>query len=229
MSKYPTIPEIRHANLRRIMQDQGVTPADLARKLDKAPGQVGQFAGPTRHKGIGDDAAREIEEALHLAPYELDSPAIMLGLATREEQGNYFTDATFQAYTKGKIPVVGVTAAGAAMEVIDLYQPGVAEEWIDAPKKHTPGAFMLRLSGFSMEPRFWSDDFVMIEPALVWAPGDFVFAKRPAKGDGTFKKLVEEDGRLFLYALNPEFTPRLIEITSDWQIVGKATFRLDKL
>lgn len=115
------------------------------------------------------------------------------------------------------------------MEVIDLYQPGVAEEWINAPKQYTPGAFILRLSGFSMQPRFWSDDRVMIEPALNWAPGDFVFAKRPAVGDGTFKKLVEEEGRLFLYALNPEFSPRYMELTPEWQIVGKATFRLDKL
>ncbi|MGK8439038.1 LexA family protein [Ectopseudomonas hydrolytica] len=229
MSKYPTIPEIRHANLRHTMQEREITPAELARLLGKAPGQVGQFAGPTRHKGIGDDAARELEEILGLAPYDLDNPTILLGTRTEEPQGAYYTDATFQAYTRGKIPVVGVTAAGAAMEVIDLYQPGVAEEWIDAPKQYTPGAFILRLSGFSMRPKFWEDDRVMIEPALAWAVGDFVFAKRPAFGDGTFKKLVAEDGRMFLFALNPDFKPRYIEITEDWQIVGKATFRLDKL
>lgn len=231
MSKYPTIPEIRHANLRKIMQDREITPAELSRLLGKSAGQVGQFAGPTRHKGIGDDPAREIEEILGLPPYELDNPAILIATsaACAEESGAYLTDATFQAYTKGKIPVVGVTAAGAAMEVIDLYQPGVAEEWIDAPKTYTPGSFILRLTGFSMQPRFWSDDRVLIEPALAWNPGDYVFAKRPANGDGTFKKLVEEDGRLFLFALNAEFSPRYIELTSDWQIVGKATFRLDKL
>lgn len=229
MNKYPTIPEIRHTNLRRVMQEKGVTPADLARVLDKAPGQVGQFAGPTRHKGIGDDIAREIEEGLGLAPYDLDSPARILGAGVSDERGQYFSDATFQAYTKGKIPVVGVTAAGAAMELIDLYQPGTAEEWIDAPKTYTPGSFILRLSGFSMQPRFWSNDRVMIEPSLLWSVGDYVFAKRPSHGDGTFKKLVEEDGRLFLFALNPEYTPRYIEVTPDWHVVGKASFRLDKL
>ena len=229
MSKYPTIPEIRHANLRHVMQERDITPAELARLLGKAPGQVGQFAGPTRHKGIGDDPARELEELLGLPPYDLDNPTRLLGVNTEEDRGNYHTDATFQAYTKGKIPVVGVTAAGAAMEVIDLYQPGVAEEWIDAPKHYTPGAFILRLSGFSRQPKFWTDDRVMIEPALAWATGDFVFAKRPAFGDGTFKKLVDEDGRMFLFALNPEFSPRYIEVTPDWHIVGKATFRLDKL
>ncbi|WP_161871018.1 S24 family peptidase [Pseudomonas sp. SG-MS2] len=229
MSKYPTIPEIRHANLRHIMQGRSITPAELARMLGKAPGQVGQFAGPTRHKGIGDDPARELEELLGLAPYDLDNPSILLGTSAEEKRGDYHADATFQAYTKGKIPVVGVIAAGSAMEVIDLYQPGVAEEWIDAPTNHTPGAFILRLSGFSMQPRFWSDDQVMIEPALKVAPGDFVFAKRPAVGDGTFKQLVEEDGRLFLYALNAEYSPRYIEVTPEWHIVGKATLRLDKL
>jgi SOS-response transcriptional repressor LexA len=228
MSKYPTIPEIRHANLRRVMDEQDIGPAELARRLGKSPSQVGQFAGPTRFKGIGDDAARELEELLGLAPYDLDNPIVLLGLSTAES-GSYHTDATFQAYTKGKIPVVGVTAAGAAMEVIDLYQPGVAEEWIDAPKNYTPGSFILRLSGFSMQPKFWDDDRVMIEPALAWSVGDFVFAKRPAHGDGTFKKLVEEDGRMFLFALNPDFNPRYIEVTQDWHIVGKATFRLDKL
>lgn len=228
MSKYPTIPEIRHINLRNAMEQQGVTPAELARRLNKSSGQVGQFAGPTRHKGIGDDTAREIEEALNLPPFDLDSPLAALG-QIREVPGQYSTNATFLAYTKGRVPVVGVTAAGAAMEVIDLYQPGVAEEWIDIPGPHTPGAFILKLAGFSMQPKFWSEDRVLIEPALGWKVNDFVFAKRPAHGDGTFKQLVEEDGRLFLYALNSDFDPRYQELTADWVIVGKATWRMDRL
>lgn len=229
MNKYPTIPEIRHANLRQHMDQFGVSPAELARRLDKAPGQVGQFAGPTRHKGIGDDTAREIEEKLGLAPYYLDNPAILLGDQVQEPEGAYHSNATFLEYTKGRVPVVGVTAAGAAMEVVDLYQPGVAEEWIDIPGPHKPGAFILKLNGFSMQTKFWPDDRVLIEPALEWKPGDYVFAKRPMQGDGTFKQLVEEDGRLFLFALNPEFTPRYTELTPDWVIVGKATMRIDKL
>lgn len=227
MNKLPTIPELRHANLRRIMEAKSINPAELARMLNRAPGQVGQFAGPTKHKGIGDDLAREIEEALGIAPYELDSPRLFL--PAKDLGDGTSAEASFQSYTERKLPVVGVTAAGHAMEIVDLYQPGVAEEWIDVPGKRTPGAFVLRLSGFSMQPKFWSDDMVVIEPALDWAPGDFVFAKRPTTGDGTFKKLVEEDGRLFLFALNEEFSPRYLEVTEDWVIVGKATWRVDKL
>lgn len=80
-----------------------------------------------------------------------------------------------------------------------------------------------------MQPKFWSDDLVVIEPALQWSVGDFVFAKVPSTGVGTFKKLIEEEGRLFLFALNENFTPRYLEVTDEWVIVGKATWRIDKL
>ena len=228
MKKLPTIPEIRHANLRRELTAKKLAVIDLARLLDKETSQVGQFAGPTRHKGIGDDMARLIEYKLGLAAYELDVPATAL-LATGENQGAYLIDARPISIPKGKLPVVGVTAAGAVMEIIDLYQPGFAEEWIDAPGNPSPNAFIIRLEGFSMQPKFWDGDKVLIEPALEWNPGDFVFAKKADHSGGTFKKLVAEGDRLFLYALNEQFTPRYMEINSDWIIVGKGTWRFDQL
>lgn len=227
MKKLPTIPEIRHANLRREMQRQGISPADLARRLNRDSGQVGQFAGPTRHKGIGDDMAREIEHVIGIDPYELDSPRTLLLVS--EQQGTYTPDAFPLEAPKRKLPVVGMTAAGQAMEIIDLYQPGVAEEWLDAPGNPTPNAFILILDGFSMQPRFWSRDKVLIEPSLEWEVGDFVFAKKQDHSEGTFKQLVSESGRFYLHAVNPEFKPQYMEVDETWIIVGKATWRFDKL
>ena len=227
MKKLPTIPEIRHSNLRREMGTRPLSVAELARQLEKETSQVGQFAGPTRHKGIGDDMARQIEEVLGLSPYDLDIPATALTLA--EKAGTHKADAWPIGVPKGKLPVVGVTAAGAAMEIIDLYQPGTAEEWLDAPGNPTPNAFILKLDGFSMQPKFWSGDKVLIEPALEWKAGDFVFAKKADHTAGTFKKLIEEEGRLFLFALNEDFKPRIQEIDDTWMIVGKATWRFDQL
>lgn len=227
MRKLPTIPEIRHANLRRELQTRSISVAELARRLGKESGQVGQFAGPTRHKGIGDDMAREIEEQIGLGPYELDTP--YTALLTEEDRSGFKPDAFPMHAPKRKLPVVGITAAGKAMEIIDLYQPGVAGEWLDAPGNPTPNAFILVLEGFSMEPRFWSRDKVLIEPSLEWTVGDFVFAKKQDHSEGTFKQLVSEGDRLFLYALNPEFKPRYLEVDETWLIVGKATWRFDKL
>ncbi|MCY1543047.1 LexA repressor [compost metagenome] len=172
--------------------------------------------------------ARLLEEKLGIPFYSLDSPQQAL-MRIKEETGIYVPDAQIYAFPKQQIPVVGTTSAGHALEIIDLYQPGVAEEWVEAYGNPGPSTFALRLDGFSMEKEFNSNDIVQIEPDLEWKVGDYVFAKRLSDHHGTFKQLKKEDDDYYLFALNEAFSPRYIKMDEDWQVVGKATWKLVKL
>src|SRR5690606_42119979 len=76
-----------------------------------------------------------------------------------------------------KLPVIGSVMAGSLCEAFDEFNPGDAEEWIEAPGPVGPNAFVLRIEGVSMEPRFMEGDKVVIDPALDATPGSFVDRK----------------------------------------------------
>ncbi|MGV8637099.1 LexA family protein, partial [Pseudomonas aeruginosa] len=104
--------------------------------------------------------------------------------------------------------MVGSIAAGAWVEAVDLFQPGDAEEWVDAPGPVGPDAFVLIVDGISMKNptgplSFESGDRVVIDPSIEAKPGDLVAAKLTNSNRVTFKRLQMEDGEWYLEALNP--------------------------
>nr|BFE89990.1 hypothetical protein GCM10020185_05260 [Pseudomonas brassicacearum subsp. brassicacearum] len=121
-----------------------------------------------------------------------------------------FNNATLISLTGRKLPVMGSIAAGAWCET-NAFDPRDAEEWIDAPGPVGPRAFILRVEGMSMEPKFLEGDKIVIDPALEALPGHFVAAKRTSDQAATLKQLRQEGGEQFLYALNPDWPDRIIK------------------
>lgn len=66
-----------------------------------------------------------------------------------------------------KIPVISWVQAGGWSDVVDQYQPGYAEEWIDTAATNHPNAFALTVRGDSMEPEFTEGDIITVELPLV--------------------------------------------------------------
>lgn len=213
------ITDTRLKNLRRIMAERSLRPTDLANTLGKAPAQVSSFAGKNPTKRIGDQIAREIELSLGLPIGHLDMP---FGL---DEAGN----AVFISSTGRKLPVIGSIAAGAWCEAVDSFSPDDAEEWIDAPGPVGPDAFILRVEGISMEPKFFDNDKVVIDPALEALPGHFIAAKRVRDQGVTLKQLKREGDEYYLYALNPNWPDRIIRMTEEWHVCGRARWRIEDL
>lgn len=207
-----TIYEIRYHNTRKILQERKLKLKDLADMMDKAPAQVSAFAGVNAHKNIGDQIAREIENAFILPKGYLDRPEINNVSATYE--------------VSRKLPVIGSVAAGAFCEAYDEFEPGTADEWLDAPGPVGPHAFVLKLDGISMEPKFMDGDKVVIDPDLEATPGCFVVAKRASDQAVTFKQLRREGDENYLYALNPDWPERIIRLTEDWHICGRARWKI---
>jgi SOS-response transcriptional repressor LexA len=213
------ISDTRLQNFRRVLAEKKLRLTDIADRLGKAPAQVSAFGGKNPTKGIGDQIAREIEQALGLHHGYLDMP---FGIGE-------FNNATVLSHTGRKLPVIGSIAAGAWCESEGLFDPRDAEEWIDAPGPVGPRAFILRVEGISMEPKFMEGDKIVIDPALEALPGHFVAAKRTRDQAATLKQLKQEGNEQFLYALNPDWPERIIRMTEDWSICGRARWKISDL
>jgi len=213
------ISDTRLHNFRHILAEKKLRLIDIAELLGKAPAQVSAFGGKNPTKGIGDQIAREIERALSLPNGSLDIPH---GFAN-------FDNGSVLGYTGRKLPVIGSIAAGAWCNSEDNFDPRDAEEWIEAPGPVGPRAFILRVEGISMEPKFMEGDKVVIDPSLDAFPGHFVAAKRTRDEATTLKQLKQEGNELYLYALNPDWPERIIRMTDEWSICGRARWKISDL
>lgn len=201
------------------MADRKLRLTDIADRLGKAPAQVSAFGGKNPTKGIGDQIAREIETALNLHNGYLDMPYSL----------GEFNNATVLSHTGRKLPVMGSIAAGTWCESETIFDPRDAEEWIDAPGPVGPRAFILRVEGMSMEPKFVEGDKIVIDPSLEALPGHFVAAKRTRDQAATLKQLRQEGNEQFLYAINPDWPERIIKMSEEWTICGRARWKISDL
>ncbi|WP_122389889.1 LexA family protein [Pseudomonas amygdali] len=213
------ISDTRLQNFRRILSEKHLKLADIADLLGKAPAQISSFGGRNPTKGIGNQIAREIEHALGLHNGYLDMP---FGVGE-------FNNATVLSHTGRKLPVIGSIAAGAWCESQAGFDHNDAEEWIDAPGPVGPRAFILRVEGISMEPKFSEGDKIVIDPSLDALPGHFVAAKRTRDQAATLKQLKQEGSERYLFALNPDWPERIIKMTEEWTICGRARWKISDL
>ena len=96
------------------------------------------------------------------------------------------------AHSMTSVPLISKIQAGRWREIVDVFQPGDAEEWIPTAHKVSRTAFALRICGDSMyrpdsPDSFRDGDVVIIDPEVAPRPGSFV-AARNGKEEATFKK-----------------------------------------
>lgn len=127
----------------------------------------------------------------------------------------------------GHVPLVSWVTAGCWADIADPYQPGVAEDdtWLPCPARHGSRTYCLRVRGESMfnpggSPSYANGDIIFVDPDRDARPGDRVVVRMEDHQEATFKQLVVEDGRMLLKALNPEWTPRYIEVNGHATITG---------
>ncbi|WP_294735728.1 LexA family transcriptional regulator [uncultured Pseudomonas sp.] len=213
------ISDTRLQNFRRILAERKLRLVDIADRLGKAPAQVSAFGGKNPTKGIGDQIAREIEKALSLPNGYLDMPFGLTDLS----------NASIISHTARKLPVIGSIAAGTWCEAVGSFDSRDAEEWIEAPGPVGPKAFILRVEGISMEPKFTEGDKIVVDPSLEALPGHFVAASRARDGAVTLKQLKQEGNERYLYALNPDWPERIIKLSEEWSICGRARWKISDL
>lgn len=227
MTPMKVIEEIRLANLRALVEAAGGV-ARFAEKAGKQQAQISQLLNQSpdsktgKPKAIGSSQARELEAAGgkehgwmdHVHQDGDEEPAVMFSRRRSESDG-----PPMRSY-----PVIDRIAAGYGRDVADPFPPGGAYEYLPSAQDLSGHAFWLKIEGLSMMPKFQPGDHVLIEPAWVPQPSEFIAAKNQ-EGETTFKRYrsrgMSPSGiELFeLVPLNEDFET----IRSDqggWQIVG---------
>ncbi len=126
---------------------------------------------------------------------------------------------------KGRLPLISWVQAGSWSEVVDLFHPGDAEDWLPCPVGHSESAFALRVRGESMfnphgRRSFQDGDMIFVDPARHAENGSLVIAKLEEDQQATFKELVIDGDRRYLKALNPAWPERFVQINGNCHIVG---------
>lgn len=178
------------------------------------------------------EALLRFARALQFSPEEV-SPrlASKLGAPSAGDPKDFKTaDNVRYADDAGRLlPLIGHVQAGAFCEAIDNFQVGDAEDWVHSGGPVGSRAFVLRVEGVSMMPDLAPGDLVVIDPDLHALPGDIVLAKRSSDQGVTLKRLRSEGSVYYLEASNPDWPERIIKLTEEWHICGKARRKIVEL
>lgn len=131
---------------------------------------------------------------------------------------------------KGKeIPLISWVQAGVFCTSPDLLQPGDAEDWIPAAKKHGPHTYALRVVGDSMvfpypsAESFFPGTIIFVDPDKAVTNGCKVIAKISGTEEATFKVYKEDAGKRFLNPQNPQYPS--IEMDDTMHICGVVVWK----
>ena len=194
--------------LKRLRANAGFSQRALAKMLGLSPAAVQRWESDEVLPQSG--RIRDISSALGVTQTEL------LGLES---------ELSSVQQPGGRVPLISWVQAGQWSEAMDIYEPGVADEWIPVRGSLGPNAFALTVSGDSMVSPFGTKSYppgtvIVVDPAGSPEPGRRVVAKWVDGGDHhvTFKELQQDAGYLYLKPLNPQYPT--IPMTPDCTIVG---------
>lgn len=211
-----TIDEIRRENLARLILAAGSQSA-LAGMTGKAPAQISQWLNASLNSRTGKPRvmstaiARELEQSCAKPSGWMDADHsesldnVRVGNLGNVEPG---------PASRGDVPLISWVAASDWCEAGDPYPPGVAEEWLPCPARHSKGTFALRVRGDSMtaphgNTRTYPEGSVIFVDPERRSPenGDRIIACLEGAHEVTFKVYKNEDGRQWLAPLNPSHEP----------------------
>jgi SOS-response transcriptional repressor LexA len=210
--------------LKRLRSAKGWSQARLAKEAGlKSQGAVGNIESGIR--GYGESIV-DIAKALETTPDYLRLAPENEPKRTTNARGITF-DQLSPVTIRRKVPLISWVQAGCFREVVDMFEPGQADEWVDAIESApSGGAFALKVDGESMlsqvpgDVTFPPGSIIIVDPQVPASAGDFVIAKDIATQKATFKKLVYDGGRWFLRPLNPIFPTMEIDDPSI-RVIGK--------
>ncbi|WP_313135604.1 S24 family peptidase [Stutzerimonas nitrititolerans] len=195
---------------------------DFSDRYDITPSHLSQIING--HRRMGERAAANLEAKIGLPPGALVAPSTFSNRAENQPAPHIAGNALPAPAQAGRgrlLPVIGYVRAGEFCEAIDNFQPGDADEWMEAYGPAGPNSFILLVEGHSMDPDFRPGDKVVVDPSAQWENGDYIIAKRARDQAVTLKQIKREGDRHYLYATNPDWPQRIIEMNEEWHICGR--------
>jgi SOS-response transcriptional repressor LexA len=198
--------------------DGRLTQAILAEECGwSSQGTVSQFLNGTLELNL--EALLKFAAALRFEPHAVSPRLAPIYQAVSKGSA---PDSDTVIGPEGRLlPEIGYVQAGAFCEAVDIFQPGDADEWVEAGGPAGPHAFIVRVEGISMTPDFFPGDKVVVDPDQESKHNDFVLAKRTSDQHVTLKRLQIEGGDAYLLATNPAWPDRIIRMSEEWTICGR--------
>lgn len=125
------------------------------------------------------------------------------------------------------IPVISWVHAG---DLMNVPPDQIYDEYVTTSINTSDNAFGLIVSGDSMEPRFFEEDIIIVDPLIMPKTGDYCVAM--IYDEATFKIFQKEtDEHIILKPINPKHASLLIEKHNgtEFHFVGKVVDMKPKL
>lgn len=130
-----------------------------------------------------------------------------------------------------RYPVISWVIAGEWAEAVEPYPPGASDHYEMSDYNSKGPAFWLEVKGDSMTAPIGQSvpegSLILVDTEADAYSGKLVIAKRSSTDKATFKKLVDDGGRLFLKPLNPGYPMEMC--ADDCRIIGVVVRALMKL
>ena len=191
-------------NVERLVEQKGISLAQLARKMGTTPQSLNQIK--TGIRGVGGKMFSRFAEAL-----EVDETRLLI-------------DTTYAPQLINKpIPVISTVHAGEFLEAMDHWPEGMSGEGepVFSFVKTGTHAFGLIVEGLSMSPRFLPGDVVIVDPSVHCHNGCACVVW--LNGEVSLKTFFENEAEIILKPINEEYATITISKNSKvkFKIIGK--------
>lgn len=191
---------------------------------DFTQGDLAERVGDVQ--GLSQSDISKIENGRHQSP-EMHLAALARGLGVTPAEITHAVDSMLEgsevAFSPpvlpgfSTVPLIGWVQAGQWDQVVNPFDPEVAESYVHTMSRVSKRAFALRVTGDSMTnprgvwPSFPEGSTIIVDPQRHADSGSLVIAQVDDDNEATFKKLVREGGRTYLLPLNPQFAAIPVE------------------
>jgi len=177
--------------------------------------------------GISQSALQGVESGKSKSPRNIGSMAralnctpefLQFGINLAED-----SNVAHARISQNNLPLISWVQAGNWAEIEDLHHADI-EHYL-CPVNCSKRAFVLKIQGASMEPRFNQGDHIFIDPEAQAENGSYVVARLDDENQATFKQLILDGDKKYLKALNPDWPEKFIEINGNCTIIGKVIYQ----
>lgn len=226
------IPEkIRLKNLELLIAEAG-SAAKLARFAGTNSAYISQVRRQTLTKNgtprsVGDNLAGKLEQGMGKHEGWMDETH-----QTEWEQsssGKNKTNTDKKPDNQNLRPLISWIEAGERGEIAGSDKPKQDNELLPCPVQCSQSAYILRVRGISMEPKFHDGDLIFVDPHVNPVSGKYVVIMTEDASEATFRQLIKEDGHQYLKAMNPEWPNHITKFNQKAQICGVVVFKGEKV
>jgi SOS-response transcriptional repressor LexA len=221
----------KHESIRLQNLEQLIAEAGSAVRLARLAGTNSSYISQVRHqmptrkgtpRGIGDDLAEKLERGMGKPVGWMDETYV-----GTENQAAIAGKAPFaQPGAVSRLhPLISWAEAGKWQETANGYVSSGGSELLPCPVKCSEKAYVLRIRGVSMEPRFHDGDLIFVDPDVTPEHGKLVVVLLQDTNEAVLRQLIIEGDSRYLKALNPDWPKPIIEYGPTATICGVVIFK----